>query len=422
MFGAWIRRTGFWTLDVLKGAPVRKHYKDIVEKRRFGSMSQVSDILSYARIHVPFYKAIESLSIEDFPVMSKPVYKQQGINCISDEYPNFQTLHRVATSGSTGTPMVVYQDRDKRNRVVADLIHAHEMVGWKLGEKYVFIRNWTDNYGQSKLKKIAENVFQVNIATFDDEHKLSLYNYLRKHSGYVVFGYSSSICDFMQFLNENKLVGTDLHLRLIICDSDELTKTNKVLLEKTFRCPVISRYDNEENGLIGITTFESDSFVVNYESLFVELLSPDSNERVSPGEVGRVVITDLYSKAMPLIRYDTGDLARSDDDPANIRSLSNLCGRRADCLRSSDGLLISAVAISGITEIFDSIIKYQLVQNSSVDFVFRYVGVLSKENLSKLDARLKDCLGLSSSIEYEVVDELQPEKNGKFKTIVNYYS
>ena len=263
MFGDWIRRTGFWLLDFVKGSPVRKHYNDIV----FGEDNRdeiLSDILLYAKKHVPFYANVKGTEITDFPVMSKPIYKEQGVKCISDEFPNYLNLRKACTSGSTGTPMTVYQDPDKRNRVIADLIHAHETVGWKLGERYVFIRNWVSNYSQSKLKKIAENVIHVNIASFDDTSKFLLYKHLKKHQGYVVFGYASSICDFMQFINREKLDGKNLQLKLIVCDSDELSKANRLLLENTFNCPVVNRYDNEENGFLGITKPGSDIFNINW--------------------------------------------------------------------------------------------------------------------------------------------------------------
>lgn len=58
---------------------------------------------------------------------------------------------------------------------------------------------------------------------------------------------------------------------------------------------------------------------VNTQSLRVELLAPDSSDYVKPGEIGRVVITDLYNRSMPLIRYDTGDFAVSHDDSSCVR-------------------------------------------------------------------------------------------------------
>jgi phenylacetate-CoA ligase len=51
---------------------------------------------------------------------------------------------------------------------------------------------------------------------------------------------------------------------------------------------------------------------VNAETLFVEIL--DDNNNVLPyGQEGRIVITSLFNKAHPFIRYDIGDVGILDE-------------------------------------------------------------------------------------------------------------
>ncbi len=54
-------------------------------------------------------------SIKDFPIIDKNIIKQHSNEILSDEY-RAKTLHTKSTSGSTGTPLVVKQNADKRNR------------------------------------------------------------------------------------------------------------------------------------------------------------------------------------------------------------------------------------------------------------------------------------------------------------------
>jgi len=60
MFGSWIRRTGFWALDALKGGTVRKHYNDIVLKLSEDydgcDTEQLSALLEHAKSTTPFYR------------------------------------------------------------------------------------------------------------------------------------------------------------------------------------------------------------------------------------------------------------------------------------------------------------------------------------------------------------------------------
>lgn len=421
MFGSWIRRTAFWTLDCLKGGPVKKQYDDIVMKEHgdYCAEDDLKTILQYAKDHVPYYKGITGSQISEFPVMTKSVYKREKLNCFSDEYLDLSLLHKVSTSGSTGEPMVVYQNREKRDRVKADLIHAHEKIGWELGDKYIFIRNWVSNYAQSKVKAFAQNVVPVSISDFDDGHKKRLADFLMRHPQTVLFGYSSSVCDFMQFLNKNGIDGRQLKVKVVVCDSDELTLQNKERLHICFGCPIINRYDNEENGLIAISSEDSDIMKVNYEGLYIELLEDCSERHVAPGTMGRVVITDLHNKAMPLIRYDTGDYAVSEDPIGHIHTLKEISGRQASSLIALNGNIVSSVAISGITEIFSDIEKYQVTQTSRDAYRFEYVGHLSDIEFTELMNRLRVCLGSEAQIDIIPVSEIPKGKNGKFRTIVN---
>lgn len=417
-----IREYVFWAFDFLKGSGIRKNYKDIVSKsdKEYNSKNDLNNILEYAIKNVPFYSDIKEVKLEKFPVMNKVTLKEQGENCISIEYKDkMNKLYKASTSGSTGTPLVVYQDMNKKNRCRADLIRAHEVINWKWGDKYIFIRNWSPNYKQSIIRKFAQNVIPVGIASFNDEKKEWLCKYLLKHKNCVIFGYSSSICDFMNYIKRKGVDANKFEIKLIVCDSDELSKNNKKLLKDLFKCNIINRYDNEENGLIAISKPESDILYVNNQSLIVELLEPSCDKRVKVGELGRVVITDLYNKAMPLIRYDTGDYAISNDTSNNIKTIKYFAGRKADALKSTKGVLISSVAISGIIEVFYGINKYQMIQNSEKSYELCYTGMLLEKEKRDIDDRLRACLGENAVIKYSCKKELLPSKNGKFKTIIN---
>ena len=418
-----MRKFIFKMRDNLLGGSIYRHYEDIIKKTNsdYNNQEDLEQILKYCIDNVPFYENIKESKLKNFPVMNKKIYKEQGLRCISKEYPNYEKLYKASTSGSTGTPMVVYQDKEKKNRCRADLIRAHELIGWNLGDHYYFIRHWVQNYKQSKIKTIAQNVTPVNISEFNDDKKLWLINHIKKHKNSILFGYSSSIVDFMNFLKNKNINGEELKIKVVVCDSDELSVNNKKDLEKTFGCTVINRYENEENGLIAISKPNDDRLYVNYQSLHIELLKPDNDEYVNPGELGRVVITDLYNHSMPLIRYDTGDYAISKDESNNVRLIESFAGRKSDCIYSTNGLIISSVAISGLTEVIYSIEKYQVVQEKEKDYMFYYEGKLTEEEFTELDKRMHSCLGLDANIKYINKNKIENGKNGKFKTLINNY-
>lgn len=417
MFSSWIRRTVFWSLDALKGSPKKTHYKDIMS--RYGNINQdaLRLILQYAVQHVPAYKGFNKNYLLDFPIMTKQRYISFGQeNYLSDEYVG-KRLHHVYTSGSTGTPFEVVQDWNKRNRVICDLLYCHDTINWRLGDRYVFIRNWVSNYKQTKLKRIMQNVHNVNVTTFDEYAKDELLLYLLKKQRTILFGYSSAIIEFANYIETQCYKADDLQIKTIVCDSDELSLENKIKIKKALKTSVHNRYDNEENGLLGICRDNDFLFNLNTASLYFEVLSIDSDAPANPGEIGRVVVTDLYNRAMPLIRYDLGDLAITSNKPGEIKTFDELSGRTAGVLTNIDGRLVSNVSISGAIEPFTSILKYQVQQNGSHFYVL-YVGLLNDKEKDQVYERLKTCFGRSAYINIINVHDIPPGKSGKFQTTV----
>lgn len=420
MLGASIRRTGFWCLDAVRGGKLRTTYKNILnaESSAVRTEDQLRHILEYAVKQVPFYREMAPKTLQEFPVMTKWEYKRLGVErFLSDEYLGTR-LHHVYTSGSTGTPFEVVQDSIKRNRVICDLIRCNEKIGWQLGDKFVFIRNWVSSYRQSPLKSILQNVHNVTVMEFDDRAKDKLLSYLQKNRGVNILGYASAVVDFCNYLKLRRLDGASLGIHLIVCDSDELSHADREKLEEYFNVPVFNRYDNEENGFIGISRAHEDRIYLNTNSLYFEILSPHGQEPVKPGEIGRVVVTDLYNHAMPLIRYDLGDLAVSNDRPDRIRTLEHFSGRSSGCLLDTKGKLIGNASISAALGPFTGITRYQVCQETENSYEIRYVGDLPAEEKQELLKRMKDCMGQDARISIQKVETIELGKNGKHSPTV----
>lgn len=423
MVGEFLRRKGFWFIDFLKGSVIKNHYNDIKHYNEVGgydNSQKLKDILQYAKENVPYYSNVNSTELENFPIVDKNTFKLNKDKMMSVEFSG-KKMHTVFTSGSTGTPMKAVLDPNKRKRTIADLIYHHDNIGWHLGEKYIFIRNWTDNYKQSFLKALVQNVKYVRIADFSDTKKEELAEYLKKHKGIIIFGYASAIRDFMIFLKKNKYEADRWGIKVIVCDSDELSDKTRISLEQTFKCPVINRYDSEENGLLAISKPYDRKLYLNTASYYFELLKLDSDKPALPGEIGRIVLTDLYNKAMPFIRYDNGDLGISYDS-GEIKILDSLAGRKSGVILSSKGELVSDVSISAVFEICFKIEKYRVIQNDWNKYEVKYVGDISSQDEKKLLERLYICLGKDAVITLSKVEDIPASNTGKYQTTLNNYS
>jgi phenylacetate-coenzyme A ligase PaaK-like adenylate-forming protein len=91
--------------------------------------------------------------------------------------------------------------------------------------------------------------------------------------------------------------------------SESMAPNLRRSLQEQFHCPVRAWYSNEENGIMGIQDAVEEGYHIDTESYYYEILKMDSDEPAEPGELGRIVITDLYNYAFPILRYDNGDTA-----------------------------------------------------------------------------------------------------------------
>ena len=208
------------------------------------------------------------------------------------------------------------------------------------------------------------------------------------------------------------------NIKVIVTASDELTAETKVKLKKMFKCKVVNRISNEEHGLLAMNFDGDDFFTLNTASYYFELLKIDSDEPAKLGEIGRLVITDLYNKKFPLIRYDIGDLAvgMSYDNNGSINKLKSFEGRGSEILINSNGIPITCVSLSTHLCSIPGIIKYQLnvFKNRKVLYIVVDNTIF---NSDMLEQNLVNVFGINDKVEYQIVENISIEKNGKYKPI-----
>lgn len=370
---------------------------------------------------MPYYKGKEFKNLSDFPVISKKDIMAQYDSFRSLEYRNDKELHEVATGGSSGNPFHAFQNADKRNRVVAELAYIHDQVGWKIGDRYVFLRAWTGHYNNMWFQQFKQNFIPVEVLGFDSKAMDRLRETLKADKNIeVIIGYSSSLTELADYMLSKGDKSDMFSVRVVIADSDTLTKRGKESIEKVFGCPVINRYDNEEQGILAYTKPHDEEFTVNVASYYIEILSLDSDLPALPGETGRVVVTDIYNKAMAFIRYDTGDLAIAGKCDGNrCLTLKSLQGRTSDVVYASDGTSVCSTSVNNYICDFYDIKKYQLIQKKKAIFELLLVCDKNSASINQIEDRMKKLLGADINLTVTIVGDIPSEKNGKYKTVIN---
>ncbi|MBO5454663.1 MAG: phenylacetate--CoA ligase family protein [Clostridia bacterium] len=430
MLSEKLRYCAYWCLDSLKGKPVKKHLDEITKIMEDSSLvkehqeKQFKKILTYAADNVEFYKNYDKNSkLSDLPVITKQTLKDNYEKFQSPEFTESDVVV-MSTSGSTGTPFKMWQDRNKRNRVFAEMMYFWGTAGYKIGMKYVFFRVWTNKNKKSKLSAFARNLIMKDIVSLDKENLESIRCMLKKNKKIkMILGYASTLENLANYLLECNDTPDMFKIKTVISGSEVLTEDTREKLKKVFGCLVVSFYSNQENGTLAIECVDNKEFHVNDASYIIELLKPDCDEPVEPGEEGRVVVTDLYNRAMPVIRYDTGDMAVSKKE-AECKWKSNvfasISGRRDDMLYATDGTPISSHTFGVYMWQYNKLKQYQFIQNGEKEYIIKLNGadMYSDDELTDF---FKGVLGNDATIEIRRVDGIPVLASGKFKrTVCNY--
>jgi phenylacetate-CoA ligase len=115
-----------------------------------------------------------------------------------------------------------------------------------------------------------------------------------------------------------------------------------------FGARVVEEYGSQELGVIASENDAGD-WLVNWQHVIVEVLRGGRPAR--PGETGELVVTNLHSRVMPLIRYATGDAVTAPstarDTAMPITMLPRIEGRTSDVLITTEGHPFSNREIGG---------------------------------------------------------------------------
>lgn len=426
-----IRSTLFWFLDYIKGSPVRTHLKEIEKVMEAGAgfnrqqfvQGRIHQILKHATEHTKFYSSYSAaMGIESFPVVDKNTIREQIESFLSAAIPEAERFP-VITSGSTGTPFKTFQDRHKKNRNSADTIYFAKLAGFSLGEKLYYLKIWSEYNKKSRRLQRMQNIVPIDVLNLKRNAKEVIEKLKQEKKAFNMLGYSSAYETLVSTIRETPNWKTKWKINSIITMSESLSEGLKREGEAIFGCPVLSRYSNIENGIIAQQTLEEPNlFLINEASFFVEIFDQNEDKPLKDGEIGRIIITDLYNKAMPVIRYDTGDIGSISSQNIkedNFRVLTHIEGRKLDLIYNTRGELISSYIVYKNMWKYVEIEQYQFVQESANTYCFKISMSGTFEREAELQSEFISFLGEDAEFRIEYLDEIPLLNSGKRKKVVN---
>jgi phenylacetate-CoA ligase len=417
--------------QVSKQLEIQREYTKLSEVELNNlQLKKLEKIIKHAISTVPAYKNIDinkadsiKSQINTFPVLNKIELQGKENYFLSKKF-SLDKLIKLESSGSSGIKTTVYLTKKEHSILRAILIVWWEWTGYFVG-KPILQTGITPNRGIQKwIKDKITNTVYCNAFSLDDKQSSKYLKKMKKYKNPHLGGFASSLFVLAEYAEKNNL---EIKFDAAISWGDKMFDHYKDKIEKVFKTKVFENYGCNEGLMIG-QKVDLDFFYLYTPNVYLEILD-DNNNEVDDGEVGRVIVTKLDGWAMPLIRYDTGDLAVKlprDEYPIsrkyNFPLLKKVIGRNTDVIRTPEGKNLIVHTFTGIFEFYEQIKQFRVIQTNINEITIEYIpsvnfDVSILEHIEKdFKIKTKSIIG----IKWISVNQIPSTKSGKPQLIKNY--
>lgn len=320
--------------------------------------TRLQRLVTEAFEHVPFYARhwkgvdVARLKLPEELHRLPLVSKADLLKCEPQERLDQRFLHSTMrsepTSGSTGVPFEMRIDARSLMRRRMRFLFALMAVGYRLGHRLMLISDppfpsgahWV-RWTYADLRRGEAEVFEMWLRT-------------RPH---VLYGPLSSLLLLARRVATSS--GVQSLPSLVISTAEQLTPAHREYLARTFRARIADFYGMTELGLVAFSR-DPGRYCIVPGQFHIEWVPAGEGTGLE-----RLIVTDLGGGALPLIRFDTGDLVRRDFAQPGA-PIVQISGRSADCVRLSNGRWLSPYEITLALDRVPGIRQYQVVQRADL--------------------------------------------------------
>lgn len=396
-------------------------YHNYVEQKK-------QEIVNYHFENNPFYKNLLGGKLperwEDLPVLTKKDLQRPLEERLSQGY-SLKSVFINKTSGSSGNPFVFARDKFSHALTWASIIHRFGVHGVDFNTSlqarfYGMSLAIKDRYF-IRLKDFLSNRYRFSILDFSDKGLEEILEQFRKRKFNYINGYTTCIIQLAKYLDRKELTLKQLCPSLQVCvtTSEMLLEEDRNYLIKHLGIPVLNEYGSAELGVIAMENSNYE-WELNNEELFIEILD-DNNNPVAAGQSGNIVVTSLYNKAHPFIRYKVGDIGVLKSISAKKKILLELKGRESDFAILPSGKKAAGMTFYVLTkEIMDkegTIKEFKIIQTEVNKFRIEYSSSveISDKKRDFIIAKLNEYLEKGLVYEFIRKDSLERTLGGKLK-------
>ena len=388
-------------------------------------------IMQHAYTNVPLYQQLwnahnihpsdlkKPKTLSNLPIINKSIFTDRDItDFVAQNLPSAYYNTVGYTSGSTGEPIrfvrAIYGDGSP-----------------EIERKYFNAKQWRfllwddvsllDILNTIKIVELKENRANTDplrlFITIDEfrEDQEAVFQKIKTFSPHVLAGYSTLVLEFVQALAASTF-SHDITIPYVIVGGQALSSSEQAFKE-VLRCELYNRYSFEEFRAVAMECKYHNGFHAHSESFIFEVVDENGKPRV-PGESGKILITDLFNKAMPFIRYDTGDYGKIIIDPCQ-------CGLKTPRIVLEKPPLmhlefgskkIGRADINNVLgKYFNAILQYQVrkLSENTLEIVIVKGPFFNEQSMCEIENNIKNVAGNNITVRISLAKTLTRTKEGE---------
>ncbi len=375
-----LQRHDSWTRDQLRRHQDRK----------------LEDMVRHAAAHSPFYRQLyrelplqQEVDLQALPVINKRILMENFDRIVTDRRLRLRELeahmgqarqddyflgkYRVlSTTGTSGLRGVFVYDRSAWQMVLANTIRWHRFAGIRprLPKRLRICAIGADIPAHvSRCIPESGDVGLFKVLCLSATEPLSeLVAALNRFEPQVLMPYPS----IAALLANEQLSGRlRIHPEVVATHSEALTGEMRRLISDAWNVSVFDHYGLTEEPHVACECTAHDGLHIFEDLAIVEVLD-DEGRPVPSGTLGaKYLLTNLYNKVQPLIRYEVTDIIATTDEPCScgrpFSRITRIAGRSEELLLLRDAtgrtVTVPPVAFSVCLDVIPEIVEFELSHN-----------------------------------------------------------
>ncbi len=382
---------------------------------------------------VPYYASLVSAKLAPpvidtwqdataIPVLTRQALQERPSEFIRRSGPpaSFMT-----TAGSTGTPLRIGMNQPERDLMRVVKLAAWQAFGYERSSRLFLIwghahllgTGWKGkvNHLKRRLADAALGYRRVDAYRLTMESCAAYAEELLAFKPIGLIGYSSALDLFARYTTAYRERFRRMGLRFVLATAEAPPRRDSIdFLSDHFGCPVVQEYGGAEFGQVAFKAGRS-PFETYGDLNFVETLRTQEDEHA-------LLISSLYRRYLPLIRYQVGDAVLQPEVLAHghVTQFAELAGRINDVISLGPGDVVHSVAVFHC-------VHQENVQN--IQLVLRDDGqtlalVSFETERAPMEARIRARLAqvhpALAAVQFQYVEDLETNRAGKRRWFVDH--